>query len=305
MEENKNLYSNGLPFDGHLAKNLEEQVGRVKGKKASLLIIDGLQGEGKTTLLVEIMDEVNRIYGLPPVKLDLTDHPQMAMGNKEFIRFFRQAKDENLVILGYDEAMDYNKRGSMTRLNQILNEVFSKFRGFRIIIVMALPNFCKLDDTLFDLGIPRGLLHCRDRDDNYGTFDAYSLSGMNWIRFWFDKLPKGAKNMAYGKVIPNFRGQFKDLEYSRSAKLDILSTRSKQKSLSEAEIEAEGLMGYNKLATKCARSIIWVRQAVSKLNIKSSRLINRTKYFDEYALNRLIEYANTQKAKKKGRKRLN
>ena len=42
------LYNYGLPFSKDLARNLDEQKERVKGRKASLIIIDGGIGEGKT-----------------------------------------------------------------------------------------------------------------------------------------------------------------------------------------------------------------------------------------------------------------
>ena len=289
----KFLYDHGLPFSKKLAENLDDQVDRVKGKKASLIIVDGLQGEGKTTLLVEIMDYINSLHGLPEVSLKLTDHPQLAMGGKQFIRYLRICEKEKLVIVGYDEAGDFNKRGAMTSFNQMLNNIFSKFRGFRIIVVIAVPNFNVLDNWLFDNGIPRGLLHLHDRNENYGNFDAYSLVGMNWIRYWFDKLSKGVKYKCYARVQPNFRGHFLDLSPARSKQLDNISTRSKKKALTEEEIRADGLINYSQLAKKLHRSVVWVRMAVNKLKIKHGRTIHRTKYFDESALSILVDHLDT------------
>ena len=42
--------STGLPFNGRLAKSINDQRIRIKKKKASMIIIDGGVGEGKTTL---------------------------------------------------------------------------------------------------------------------------------------------------------------------------------------------------------------------------------------------------------------
>lgn len=285
----KSFYSNGLPFDGPLDINLKDQVGRVQGNKASLIIIDGFAGEGKTTLMVEVMDFVNSLYDMKQVKLDVTDHPQLSMGGKEFLKAFNMSKVNNIVILGYDEAGDLDRTGAMKRFNQMLIDVFSKFRGFKIIIVLALLNFNRLDNRIFDLGVPRGLLHCEKRNNKYGNYRAYSLSRMNWIRYWYNKLPLGSRNQCYDKVEPNFRGHFLDLEPERSHKLDLLSTRSKDKSLLEAEVEMQGLISYAKLASKLGKSLPWVRMKVAEYKIKHKRVIGHAKYFDEAALNRLTE----------------
>lgn len=289
----KYLYDHGLPFSKTLAENLKNQVERVENKKASLIIIDGLQGEGKTTLLVHAINYVNSLYGLPRASLKLTDHPQLSMGGRQFIHHLRICQKENIGIIGYDEAGDFNKRGAMTSFNQMLNNVFSKFRGFRVIVIIALPNFNVLDNWLFDNGIPRGLLHLYGRGNNYGNFDGYSLAGMNWIRYWFDKYSKGIKHKCYNRVTPNFRGHFLDLPPKESKQLDIISTRSKLKALTEEELKADGLIGYTQLSHKLHRSVIWVRMMVSKLNIKHKRIINRSKYFDESALNILVEHLDS------------
>lgn len=293
------LYDYGLPFSEKLAENLIEQISRVEGNKASLIIIDGLQGEGKTTLLVECMDYINSKHGLPEVSLKVTDHPQLAMGGRQFISHLRICEEKKLVVLGYDEAGDFNKRGSMSSFNQMLNNVFSKFRGFKIIIIIALPNFNILDNWLFDNGIPRGLLHLKDRNQNYGSFDAYSLAGMNWIRYWYDKLSKGVKHKCYGRVQPSFRGHFFDLTPTRSKQLDLISTRSKRKALTEEEIRSDGLINYNQLAKKVHRSVIWVRKVIAYLNIRHVRIINRNKYFDDGVINILLDHLEKKHKKVK------
>ena len=305
MEERKLVYANGLPFDGPLDRNLKEQVGRVKGKKASCIVLDGLAGEGKTTLLVEILDYVNSLYDLPLTKLDYYNHPQLAMGGEQFITLFNQSEENKIVILGYDEAGDFNKAGSMTRFNQILFEVFSKFRGFRLIVVLALPAFTVLDNRLFDyLGVVRGIIHCEDRTDTYGNYRSYSLSQANWIRYWHDKLPKGCKIQAYNKCEPNFCGHFLDIAPERSRQLDILSTKTKKASLNEAEIEMQGLLSYYKIANKLGKSVIWTRNKIKELNIKVVRRIKHSAYFDQNAINRLVEYLSERK-ERRGRPRKN
>lgn len=291
------LYKHGLPIPSVLANTLKQQKERVDNKKASLIIIDGQQGEGKTTLLVHCIDYINSLYGLKPCKISLLEHPQLAMGGKDFIKQLRICEKQKIVALGYDEAGDFNKRGAMGRLNSVLINVFQKFRGFKIIIILALPNFVILDNYLFDLGIPRLLIHCEKRK-SYGNFKAYSLSQMNWIRYWFEKLPKGAKNLCYDKALPNYRGHFLNLPPEREAALDRLSTKSKVKGLIDEEIKIEGLLSYTELSNKVGRSVIWVRKKIADLNLKHDRIIDRQKFFKKETLDILTDYLDELREKK-------
>lgn len=280
----------GIPFNRKLAENLDAQIKRVKHKKASLLILDGHVGEGKTTLLVHILDYINKQYGLPPIDLEHKNHPQLAMGGEEFTTYFRECFYKKLPCIGYDEAGDFNKRGALTRFNAMLNRTFETFRGFQIIVVLALPVFAVLDNNLFDLAIPRGLINVRHRSMYSGKFYAYSLRSMSWLRYWYEKLPKGQKHKMYMKVDSNFFGTWYDLEPERSKKLDILSTKGKLKILKKSEVKIAGLIGYAEIARKLNRSIIWVRQKVAEKKIKHARIIERAKYFNNEVLDQLSEY---------------
>ena len=52
--KSKWLYKHGLPFSEKLKQNIDELIQRVKNNKASLIIIDGGVGEGKTLSLIHI-----------------------------------------------------------------------------------------------------------------------------------------------------------------------------------------------------------------------------------------------------------
>ena len=76
----------------------------------------------------------------------------------------------------------------------------------------------------------------------------------------------------------------------------------KLKILRKSEVEAAGLMSYHQLAIKLEMSIHWVKKMISNLKIKHDRLIDRSKYFDEVALNKLSQYIEN-KEEKRGRPR--
>jgi hypothetical protein len=127
LKEKRFLYDSGLPWNGYIEDTIDEQIDRVNNKrKASCIIIDGIPGNGKTTLLVHILKKVNEKAGLPPVSLEPDNHPQLAMGGKQFVEYLRKGKQEKVVILGYDEAGDFDRRDFKGKFNRRLNNIFQR-----------------------------------------------------------------------------------------------------------------------------------------------------------------------------------
>jgi hypothetical protein len=185
-------------------------------------------------------------------------------------------------VIIYDEAGDFNKRGSLTRFNAMLNRTFETFRAFQIIVILVMPSFNVLDGDLFDKKIPRLLLHVGARSDNYGHFRAYGLEGMMWIK---EKMKKTVvKEYCYANQWPNFYGHFLDLDPARSAELDAFSTKGKLQDLEKSEVKISGLVSMVDIARKTVRSIIWVRKALATLKIKPVRVIKKRNYYPEEIL---------------------
>lgn len=293
----RTVYDHGLPFSTKLAENIDKQIERIEGKRASLLIIDGGIGKGKTTLAVEIMNYVNKKKNFSEVSLKLKDHPQLALGGKEFTGHFRMCHKLNLMIITYDEAGDFSKRGAITQFNMMLNRIFETYRGFKIIVIIVLPNFNILDNQLFDNEIPRMLIHITNRNQRYGDFKVYSLSQMNWIRYWADKLPKGAKHKCFTKVEANFRGHFLNLSAVVERELDKLSTFGKKNLLKKTEIDMKGLFDYQQIANQTNRSINWVREQFKRMHIAHVTVIDQKKYFDKSVISSL--YSRLDEIKEK------
>ena len=281
-----------LPFCETLAKNLEELDKRVFVlNKASMIVIDGSVGEGKTTLAVHTADYFNKLHDKPPIALEPKNHPQLSMGGSEFTTCMRICFKTKEIILIYDEAGDFNKRGSISRFNQMLNRVFETYRGFRVVVILCLPCFDVLDNWLFLNCIPRLLLHCEKRGQKFGNYKGYSLYRMMYIRRYMKKFT--IPHYAYTSVEPNFRGTFFDLAKERSEKLNILSITGKLGSLKKSEITLGGLLSYVALGEKLNRQHRWIRATAKRLNIRPVKVIDRVKYFDESALNRMIDYIDT------------
>jgi len=281
------LYEYGTAFTKSLKKNIDIQLERVENKRASMIVIDGAVGTGKTTLAVEIMDYINSKTGKDKVILNPKEHPQIALGGKEFIGCFNKCYKEGYKVLTYDEGGDFSKRGAITKLNRTLNRAFETYRGFKILVIICLPNFSILDSLLFENEIPRLLVHITDRSKYQGEYFLYSLSQMNWLRYWFNKLNVATRKKAFSYVLPNAKGHFKNLPPMREKELDKLSTAGKSKVWKETEIQLEGLYSYKELAKALNITHQHVRTKVNKLKIKHVRMIDRVKYFDKSVFDKL------------------
>ena len=284
--EPRALYKHGYPYSSKLIENVNDLVQRVEGNKATLMIIDGGVGEGKTTLAVHIADLIT--------KQPICFEDQLAMGGEQLVSKLKICFQKKLPVVIYDEAGDFNRRGSLTKLNMILNRVFEQFRGFKIIVIACLPNFNVLDNQLFDNKIPRLLLHLRGRTKRQGNFYGYSLTQMQWLRYHMNR-NKAIKEMSFKYVRPNFVGHFLDLPTSRSKELDTFSTKGKISFLEKNSRQMEGLLTYQDMAKKTGRSIIWLRKTVGKLKLQPTRVEKKVRYFHDSILPMIIEEANYKK----------
>jgi hypothetical protein len=275
------IYKSGLTFSQGLADNLDSIKNRVTVQnKASLIIIDGGIGEGKTTLAVQISEYLQS----GPIVFK----EQLAMGGQDFIKKLKICFQNRYLVIIYDEAGDFNKRGALTRFNALLNRVFETYRAFKIIVILVLPSFHVLDDSLLDKKIPRLLIHTHKRTLKYGSFRAYSLYRMYYLRNVMLKLI--VKPFAYGLVDANFRGNFLDLTPARCKELDLHSTRGKFNILEMAEIKHQGLIDYEEISKRVNKSIIWCRVAINKLRIKHKKVYKRKRYYDNSVIDRLLDY---------------
>lgn len=232
---------------GHLDKFLNKLKNRVNNGLASLLIIDGRIGMGKTSTAVTVAE---RYQGYP---IDI--NKQLGVGGEDFLKKYKICIEEKLEVLIYDEAGDFNKRGSLTTFNNNINRIFETFRTFRIFIIIVLPFFGSLDRQLYVNGIPRGLINIyykKDKDFTrvrvYGAYKTHLLLK----RIQYNK--RDIDQLCYNKVYPNFITTIKDLPPLKAKKLDEISTESKNITTSKImnkvslEIDKDKEESINKLA---------------------------------------------------------
>lgn len=275
---NKRLYSYGLPFSEKTGETLDSQMKRIKSKKASMILIDGGIGEGKTTLSVELADYINGG--------EINFSKQLALGGDEFQEKLRICFDLKLPVLVYDEAGDFNSRGALTSFNRQLNRIFDTYRAFKIIVIVVLPNFAVLDQSLFDKQIPRVLIHCHNRK-NQGNYSVYSLKRMMYIKHKMKKIVVPFE--AYRFTTPNHRGHFLDIAQARSIMLDKRSTAGKLDIITENVLKNQGLLTYQEISRKVKRSVDWTRRTISNKGLKHTQTYKKKKYFDNSVVDILVD----------------
>jgi len=276
----KYLYKHGLPFSEKLSVTLNGLKKRVfKDNKASLIIIDGGVGSGKTTCAVEVAEYI--------MNGELSFKDQLAMGGEEFRSKIKICFKKGYVVIIYDEAGDFDRRGAITRLNKMLNRLFEISRAFKILVILTLPDFSQLDSKLFDNKIPRLLLHCDRNNNYYGDFRAYGLTRMYYLREKMSKLT--IKTKAFTLTKPNFRGHFLDLTPLRSKELDNFTTKGKLGILEEGEITDARLKTMQDLTRTLGRSHTWIGNIMKELKIKPVRVYKRRKYYDESVIELIFD----------------
>jgi len=277
------LYKNGQPWHrDFFTESLDEQIDkRIDINFASVLLIDGGQGQGKTTLAVHIADFFNKKRGLPEVDLSSKNCQQLGLGGVDFISKFNKARQKGYPILIYDEAGDYSKASTLSWFNYQLSKMFQKIRSAKIIVLLCLPNFNILDNRLFDDEIIRGAIHCYGRQvtKNYGNFEVYDIEQMSWIRYWFNKLPAARRSDCYSKVSGLFDSHFKNLPPVRAKQLDILTCFGKDKERLEAEINMKGLVCVKDIVRETGKSEPWIRMKLGKLKVKPEEKLNNVNYY--------------------------
>jgi energy-coupling factor transporter ATP-binding protein EcfA2 len=229
-------------FNKRLPINLDLLKKRIyELKKASLMIIDGYQGEGKSTLAVQVAEYYQQE--------ELDFNIQYAIGGKDFQTKFDACIEQKKQVIIYDEAGDFDKFSTYTEFNKTMSQFFRTFRTFKIFIILVLPNFNDLDPRIFKNGVPRLLLHCHRKSETRGYFNAYSLWRMEHLRLKLRVMSqKILPQEVYKYVRPNFKGEFYDLEEAKRIKLDELSTKGKEDIKANGRIKEAGLITIKQLS---------------------------------------------------------
>jgi hypothetical protein len=264
-------YDHGLPFSESLVLNIDDIKKRIYSKKAAMIIFDGQQGEGKTTLAIEVLEYYQGS------KIDYKI--QYAMGGEDFQHKLRMCIKEHKSVIIYDEGGDFNSRGALTKFNRQLTRIFETFRTFQILVIIVLPLFNVLDKGLFEKGIPRLLVNCHNRSNVQGNFRGYGLYRMYYLiqKMKIYTVPQ----QAYSHTLPNFRGHFLDLPESRSKQLDRISSEGKISILDKSILATSNLISINDIQRQTLKSKAWIYKKLSEYKIKPDKVIGKKNYYPQ------------------------
>jgi len=287
-----NYFPNGLPFSGDLAKNLDMQVKRVhEYDKASLILIDGQVGEGKTTFAIHVADylkgayekQKDGTYKFNPKKAVVFEK-QLGRGGEEFKNLLKTVYREKLLVCLYDEAGDFTNKRKLSRFNTFINMVFEQYRALKINVVLSMPFFDSLDDDIIKKGIVRMFIHLHGRSNVYGNYKAYTLKRLFYMKNNLKKMVD--KRKVYSRT-PNFTGCFYDLPTERSEQLRNYSITGKLGILEKGDITYQNLKTYREIAEQFDKSIRWVKNKVTKLKLSPTRFYRTKALYDEATIEKI------------------
>lgn len=286
----RKVYKHGLKFSLKLAENIDEALYRVFVlKKASMVIIDGGVGEGKTTLAeilaLYITDKFNVLYKAekdPPVIYER--EKQLCLGGVDFMKKMSKFAEVKPVLL-YDESGDFSKRTALTWFNHNLNRIFDTYRAVKVVVILILPSFLVLDNPIFFNKIPRLLIHLSKRSLSQGCFNCFSLWRMFYIKHKAKKLV--VPDQAYNSVDPNFRGNFLDHDPEEAEALERYSLAGKSRIHKEIYARQSGLVTARDISRELGLTYAYARQIINKFKVEPQTVINRVKYYDRSVLERL------------------
>lgn len=257
-------WSNGLKIDSTLDKNLDECIQRVRNKKASLIVIDGGVGEGKTTLGTICAKRIGE-----KLDQDFSIMNQVRQGGGDFLKGMDWCVEHKRNVIVYDEAGDFNTRASLTYFNQNMNRVFETYRALGIIVILCLPSFADVDTSLMKKKISRMLIHCYDRGMSYGNYKVFSLWRMWYLKQKFEKVV--VPDDAFKFVSPNFYGRFRDLDPVERDALEKHSIKGKKDIIRKGMLKERGLLPIKSIAQKTGYSIETIRRFIKRKKLKGEK----------------------------------
>lgn len=279
------MYDYGLPFSIILVQSIDALMDRIKKGKASMIIIDGNVGEGKTTLGVHIANYINRHYGNgKTINLKI----QLAMGGKDFSEKLLLCHDHKMPVIVYDESGDFDKKATLSRFNRNLMRIFEMYRGFKILVILCLPKFYKLENELFEIGIPRMLLHVENRTERQGSFRAFDLEQMYYVKEHARKII--VKPKCYDGGVPNFYGHFLDLPPEQSKELDHISIMSKRQEIKKTVYDVRNRLTIEMIAKHFGMSKSWVEKKMKQIDdFGDVKLFDRKKWYEKDIIRKIEE----------------
>ena len=181
-------------LDDRLKKNLDDKVipALKKKDKDRVLVVDGAEGAGKTTLAFQIGKYVDNSLNLSRVVFNAEDFRQA---------IFKANKGECII---YDEAFTgLSSRASLSGINKVLISLMMQMRQKNLFVIIVLPTIFLLYKYVA-LFRTVALIHVYEVKGIRGYFKVYSRKAKKLLYLF------GKQTYSYNhkKIYTRFRGRF-------------------------------------------------------------------------------------------------
>jgi len=178
-------------IEPRLHENLIEiRNGLKRRDKDYVMIVDGLEGSGKSTLGIQMAYIVD-----PTLCLD-----RITFTGNEFKTAILNASQCQAVI--FDEAFTgLSSRSALSEINRMLVSLMMQMRQKNLFVIIILPSYFLLDKYVA-LFRAKSLVHVHESRGKRGYFAIYNARLKKFLYL------KGHKTYDYGQIRTNFRGRF-------------------------------------------------------------------------------------------------
>lgn len=204
-----------------LKKNLDKKIipSLQKKDKDCVLVIDGGEGTGKSTLAFQIGKYVDKTLNLNRVVFSPEDFREAV---------FKAKKGECII---YDEAFTgFSSRSSLSPVNKVLVSLAMQMRQKNLFVLIVLPTIFMLDKYMA-IFRTKALIHVFESHGRRGYFRVYNKNKKRYL------ILMGQKTMTYN--IKGLHVKFKGRFYGKFAlgdeKIESEYRRKKDKALQDSE----------------------------------------------------------------------
>ena len=299
--DNPNVYDNGTPFSipEKIYGFIEGALLNVKSNIPAVIVIDGGQGSGKTTLAVQLGDIANHLIGKPLIDLTEKDNVQYGLGATQFLEKLPKSSSAGYKLNIYDEGGDYSRKGALSRFNKSLDQAMATVREFGSVIIIVVHDVARLPSEMFTKQIVTCLIHCKQRSpgSSFSTAEVYSYINLCYVLD--NKKKVVVPEWAYKGCDFHFR--FKDLSPERSKQLSILCSGKKRELWADTNIKTKGYMSYQDIANTLGRKDITIRKLISDMKIKPETVFKKKNYYSPMVVTTIkarLKYKMDQKKNK-------
>jgi len=240
-------------LDGYLKKNLDIAINNNKKDWDAVILIDGVEGGGKSVLGMQVASYLDPSYSLDRCCFSAT----------QLIRAINTAQPHQAIV--FDEALrGLSSRSALSKINRIIVKLLAEIRQKNLFVIIILPSYFDLDKNI---AIWRSvcLLHVYTSKGNKRGFFAFYDYDQKKTLFIL-----GKKMYDYKQVKSSFVGRFTN-QYT----VPEDEYRKKKREMLSGQIEDHELATTFQVQLRSLQKSLWEDKEL-KLSYKDiARMINK------------------------------